>query len=159
MWNTEKVLETSLSTIEGLREGPASVHKCSETLHIEDKFHQWVDNKLGSKIEEVQQDVVTAQQQLYCGFVKVTAFLWEEPLDGIIPMQQPPMHMAQRMLVDLSAFVSCACTTFNWMQKEHALEHGRALAGPSIKRDLMVLRPSDTLAAVSLLSPAPMPVA
>jgi len=147
MWEIEKVLESSQETIQALREGPKKVRKCSEDLHIEDRFHQWVESKLGAKVEQVNRDVVDSQAKLYSGFIKVTSFMWEEPLDALTPLEQPAMHMVQRVLSNVADLVSCVCSTFTWMQKEQALEHGRKLTGAGRSREAESLRPSDTLAA------------
>merc|ERR1711907_370794 len=81
VWDIEKTLEEALGTVQALREGPESIPKCSPDLHITDRFHQWVDAKLGARIDQVKKEVSASQERLYAGFVTMSRYLWEEPMD------------------------------------------------------------------------------
>eukprot|EP00658_Telonema_sp_P-2_P055971 TRINITY_DN44480_c0_g1_i1.p1 TRINITY_DN44480_c0_g1~~TRINITY_DN44480_c0_g1_i1.p1 ORF type:complete len:480 (+),score=119.75 TRINITY_DN44480_c0_g1_i1:120-1559(+) len=144
VWEVEKMLEVGIETIVGLGQGTVGISECSPELHIVDRFHDWVKNKMGARVEQLKLKVSDAQTLLYGEFLQVSTYLWEDGFDPTLPLYNPPMHTVQRMLSETADLVTVACTSYAWLQKESALQHGRSLSGVTHSK---LLRPSDTLAA------------
>lgn len=130
VWKTENTLDQALTTLEALDKQPASIPSFnSDMVQLEDKFHDWVYQKLGSKLPSVQSSVTSAQKRMYAGVVKLAEWVLEEPFDASIPIQPPSMHILQRVILESQRLVHCICASFRWLQKEQALKHGRDVTG------------------------------